>query len=99
MPSPAAPTAAPAEDEAEVLRDFERVLREAVVEGVREECADCPELKALLADIDAEMEKARTKDSAAVRACVSAKIPVLMREGYEQKQAIAISFAYCRRKK
>jgi len=98
MPSPAAPTV-PTADEAEALRDFERVLREAVVEGVREECADCPELKALLSDIDAEMEKAQPKDSAAVRACVSAKIPVLMREGYEQKQAVAISFAYCRKKK
>lgn len=98
MPSPAVPTV-PTADEANGLRDFERVLHEAIVEGAREECDGCPELKALLADIDAELAKARKKDSAAVRACVSKKIAKLMHEGkYEtQAQAVAVAFAMCRK--
>jgi hypothetical protein len=34
-----------------------------------------------------------------VKACVSKKIPILMEEGMEQKQAVAIAYSYCRRKK
>lgn len=39
------------------------------------------------------------KASKAVRDCVSKKIPILMEEGYPQKQSVAISFSMCQKKR
>jgi len=84
----------PAEETA-LLAEFQQVLERAIVFGDRVECDTCPELTTILRACTTELEKAQ--DSAAIRRCVSAKIPLLIREGKEQKQAVAIAFSMCRK--
>lgn len=82
-------------EETALLAEFQQVLERALVFGDTVECDTCPELTTILRACTTELEKAQ--DSADVRRCVSAKIPLLIREGKEQKQAVAIAFSMCRK--
>lgn len=57
-------------------------------------CRDCEDLKSLISEV---IECAKEDDSPEVKACVSKKIPILMEEGMEQKQAVAVAFSMCRK--
>jgi hypothetical protein len=68
------------------------ILRALDGEDVLKECAGHDFLTSLMVDV---VEHAKGDESPEVKACVAKKIPILMDEGYQQKQAIAIAFSQC----
>jgi len=71
------------------------ILRAMDGYDVLKDCPDCGFLADLMAAV---VEHAKEgDDSPEVKACVSKKIPILINEGMGQAQAVAVSFAMCRK--
>ena len=51
----------------------------------------------ILRDILLEVAATVRKEDGDVKDCVAKKIPILIEEGYEQKQAVAVAFSMCRK--
>jgi hypothetical protein len=63
-------------------------------DGALSVCQDCEDLKSLISEV---IERSNGDDSPEVKACVAKKIPILVEEGMEQKQAVAVAFSMCRK--